>query len=274
MKDALENLIRAQVVGQQATKDGIDKVPETAALLELTRLNVLQQAVAEIVSPNDSSEVKLQKIYAKVQQLRNTSYEVRKTEQQQKREKEKEAANVEEVWKRGYGDRMVLSHDCVCTIDWFASVPERDFGYIHREVLPRLSDAGMGDADIEHLELGAKALLLDSTVEAAMIREFHYEVRPALKFVEGIDVDDVGVIERSPCPRFAIEAVHHLFVIGHFLFHELHRDFVGSNRNRLRLFGSIVACTQCVLAAPNVSTRVKFGSTFPLGKVSGLSILK
>lgn len=44
---ALDNLIRAQVVGQQAAKDGIDKVPETAALLELTRLNVLQQAVAE-----------------------------------------------------------------------------------------------------------------------------------------------------------------------------------------------------------------------------------
>jgi peptidyl-prolyl cis-trans isomerase C len=44
---ALDTLIRAQVVGQQAVKDGIDKVPETSALLELTRLNVLQQAVAE-----------------------------------------------------------------------------------------------------------------------------------------------------------------------------------------------------------------------------------
>jgi peptidyl-prolyl cis-trans isomerase C len=44
---ALDTLIRAQVVGQQAVKDGMDKVPETAALLELTRLNVLQQAVAE-----------------------------------------------------------------------------------------------------------------------------------------------------------------------------------------------------------------------------------
>jgi len=44
---ALDNLIRAQVVGQQAVKDGVDKVPETAAMLELTRLNVLQQAVAE-----------------------------------------------------------------------------------------------------------------------------------------------------------------------------------------------------------------------------------
>ncbi len=44
---ALDNLIRAEVVGQHAVKDGMDKVPETAALLELTRLNVLQQAVAE-----------------------------------------------------------------------------------------------------------------------------------------------------------------------------------------------------------------------------------
>lgn len=44
---ALDNLIRAEVVGQQAVKDGADKVPETAALLELTRLNVLQQATAE-----------------------------------------------------------------------------------------------------------------------------------------------------------------------------------------------------------------------------------
>jgi uncharacterized protein DUF3857 len=63
----------------------------------------MEQAVAQIVSPGDAPEVKLQKIYARVQQLRNTSYEVRKTEQQQKREKEKEASNVEDVWKKGYG---------------------------------------------------------------------------------------------------------------------------------------------------------------------------
>jgi len=44
---ALDNLVRAQVVGQQAIKDGIDKATDTAALLELTRLNVLQQAVAD-----------------------------------------------------------------------------------------------------------------------------------------------------------------------------------------------------------------------------------
>jgi hypothetical protein len=64
----------------------------------------MEQAVAEIVSPNDSQEVKLRKIYARVQQIRNTSYELRKTEQEEKRAKEKQAENVEELWKRGYGE--------------------------------------------------------------------------------------------------------------------------------------------------------------------------
>ena len=57
----------------------------------------MEQAVAQIVSPADPPDVKLQKIYARVQQLRNTSYEVSKTEQEQKREKEKSPGNVEDV---------------------------------------------------------------------------------------------------------------------------------------------------------------------------------
>jgi hypothetical protein len=70
---------------------------------------VMEQAVAQIVSPSDSPEVKLQKIYTRVQQFRNTSYEIRKTEQEQKRDKEKDPANVEDVWKRGYGNGQQLT---------------------------------------------------------------------------------------------------------------------------------------------------------------------
>jgi hypothetical protein len=69
----------------------------------------MEQAVAQIVSPSDAPDVKLQKIYARVQQLRNTSYEVSKTEQEQKREKEKSPGNVEEAWKRGYEDGVQLT---------------------------------------------------------------------------------------------------------------------------------------------------------------------
>ena len=44
---ALDNLIRARLVGAQAVKDGLDKSGDSAALLELSRLNVLQQAVSD-----------------------------------------------------------------------------------------------------------------------------------------------------------------------------------------------------------------------------------
>src|SRR5690242_18319690 len=44
---ALDNLIRARVVAEEAAKEGLDKSGDTVYLLELTRLNVLQQAVQE-----------------------------------------------------------------------------------------------------------------------------------------------------------------------------------------------------------------------------------
>jgi len=64
----------------------------------------MQDVVAQIVSPNDPPETKLRKIYDRVQQTRNTSYEVRKTEQELQRAKEKKPSNAEDLWKRGYGD--------------------------------------------------------------------------------------------------------------------------------------------------------------------------
>ena len=70
----------------------------------VNKKKAMEQAVAQMIGASDSPEVKLQKIYARVQQLRNTSFEREKTEQEQKREKQKEANNVEDVWKRGYGD--------------------------------------------------------------------------------------------------------------------------------------------------------------------------
>jgi peptidyl-prolyl cis-trans isomerase C len=44
---ALDNLVRAQVVAEQAAREGLDKSGDTAYMLELARLNVLQQAVQE-----------------------------------------------------------------------------------------------------------------------------------------------------------------------------------------------------------------------------------
>lgn len=69
----------------------------------------MEEAVSQIVSPNDPPEVKLRKIYDRVQHIRNLSYEVRKSEQEQKRAKEKLPENVEELWKKGYGSGTQLT---------------------------------------------------------------------------------------------------------------------------------------------------------------------
>jgi len=69
----------------------------------INKHKAMQQAVAQIVSPEDSPELKLRKIYVRVQQLRNKSYEEQKTQQEEKRDSEKDINNVEDIWKRGYG---------------------------------------------------------------------------------------------------------------------------------------------------------------------------
>jgi uncharacterized protein DUF3857 len=125
----------------------------------------MEQAVAQIISPNDLPEVKLRKIYARVQQFRNTTYEVKKTEQEQKRNKEKdvENVNVEEIWKRGYGNSVQLTwlflglaraagfeaYGC-----WVAPRNEYFFN-------PSMTQARKLDANVVLVKLNGKDLYLD-----------------------------------------------------------------------------------------------------------------
>jgi hypothetical protein len=75
----------------------------------VNKKKAMEQVVSQIISASDSPETKLQKIYARVQQVKNTSYEKEKTEQELKREKQKEINNVEDLWKRGSGDGRQLT---------------------------------------------------------------------------------------------------------------------------------------------------------------------
>ena len=75
----------------------------------LNKKKEMENAVSSIISPSDSPDTKLRKIYARVQQLRNTSYEKEKTVAEQKREKEKENHNVGDVWKNQYGDHYDIT---------------------------------------------------------------------------------------------------------------------------------------------------------------------
>lgn len=64
---------------------------------------VIKQAADQAVSPSDSTEVKLRKLYARALQIKNLDAAEEKTVKERKRDKTKDNQNVEDVLKRGYG---------------------------------------------------------------------------------------------------------------------------------------------------------------------------
>ncbi len=67
---------------------------------------------------------------------------------------EQRVETVAELCRRGYAERMVLSHDASCFIDWFptatkeAAVPNWHYTHIHDDVLPALRERGVSEAQI------------------------------------------------------------------------------------------------------------------------------
>lgn len=123
----------------------------------------MEEAVAQIVSQTDSPETKLRKIYDRVQQVRNTSYELRKTEQEEKRDKEKTAENVEDIWKRGYGNGVQLTWLYLALVRaagfeaygaWVSSRREYFF-------TPKTMQSGKLNANVVLVKLNGKDLYFD-----------------------------------------------------------------------------------------------------------------
>lgn len=72
--------------------------------------SVLEQELAKIVSPSDSPEVKIRKIYARVQQIRNLNEEGPRTQDVRKQEDIQRNSNVEDVLMRNYGTGRDLNY--------------------------------------------------------------------------------------------------------------------------------------------------------------------
>jgi len=123
----------------------------------------MEQAVTEIVSASDAPEVKLQKIYARVQRLHNSSYEVAKSEQEKKREKQKDAGNVEEIWKRGYADgqRLTWLFLALARAAGLEAYPVWASDRSNYFFNPRILDDSKLDANVVLVKLNGKDLYFD-----------------------------------------------------------------------------------------------------------------
>jgi hypothetical protein len=75
----------------------------------LNKRKAMEQALATIVQPSDDPQTKLQKIYARVQQLRNYSFEREKSWQEQEREKRHDIDSVDDVWKQQGGNASAIN---------------------------------------------------------------------------------------------------------------------------------------------------------------------
>ncbi|HTP39898.1 MAG TPA: DUF3857 domain-containing protein [Steroidobacteraceae bacterium] len=123
----------------------------------------MQKAVATIVAPGDDPETRARKIYARVQQLRNLSYERARTAQENDRDKIKRNSDVGDVWERGYGtgDDLTWLYLALARAAGLTAEPvqvaTRDRLFFRRELMNG-SELNTG---VVELKLGDKLLYVD-----------------------------------------------------------------------------------------------------------------
>jgi hypothetical protein len=69
----------------------------------------LAKIIPQIAQPGDPTEVALRKIYARVQEIENLSYERQKTAQELDRENPRDIRQAVDVWKHGYGNGLQIT---------------------------------------------------------------------------------------------------------------------------------------------------------------------
>ncbi len=115
----------------------------------------IEQETARIVSSSDSPEVKLQKIYARVQRLRYLSYEPAKSEKEFKNANLKDNKDAEDVLRHGYGFGNEINYLFVALVRaagmqaYMVNVADRSKGIFDPAVL----DATQLDARLVNVHL-------------------------------------------------------------------------------------------------------------------------
>ena len=125
--------------------------------------NVAKAEVARLVTAADSEDVKLRKLYARAQQIRNTDYDADKTEKELKRQKLKENKNADDTLTRGYGrgSEITLAFIAMARAAGFESglalIATRARQFFHSEIL----STSQMDSYLAWVEIAGKTKFLD-----------------------------------------------------------------------------------------------------------------
>lgn len=135
--------------------DGLDQF--------INKKAVLVDDLRSVIGPDDSPELKLQKIYTRVQKIRNLSDENYKTGKEEKQEQLKPNSNVEDVLKHSYAYSRDITYTFVglaraagfeATVIWVAPRNSNFF-------FPQLKDSSQLGAHIVWVRCGEKEYYLD-----------------------------------------------------------------------------------------------------------------
>ena len=144
----------------QAMSEDVDKF--------LNKKSALQADVARTVNADDPPDVKLRKIYARVQKIRNLSNEDAKSEKEEKHEQLKPNNNVEDVLKHNYGsgDELNLTFLGLARTAGFSAaevfVAPRHAVFF----LPEMMDTSQISADVVWVHAGTQDYYLDPAASA------------------------------------------------------------------------------------------------------------
>ena len=129
----------------------------------INKKGVLTEEVSKMVSPSDAPEVKLRKLYARAQQIRDLSYEKGRSEKEIKAEDIKKNSNVEDLLKHGYGNGREVNYLMVGlaraagfeSSEVFVAPRNNNFFF------PQMEDASEVGADVVWVRAGDKDYYVD-----------------------------------------------------------------------------------------------------------------
>jgi Domain of Unknown Function with PDB structure (DUF3857)/Transglutaminase-like superfamily len=123
----------------------------------------VEREAASLATSDDSSEAKLRKIYARVQQIRNLSFETPKSKKERKQETLKENKSVEDVLSHGYGYYWEINYAFVALARaaGFQAYPVRIASRDRSLFTPQRFDSNQLTSDIVEVQLGLTKLYLD-----------------------------------------------------------------------------------------------------------------